>query len=115
MLNVSRRGAAFLAPAEDAPTVGQRLRLTEMFSTDRVVREGGTRLPPFARVLRVEGTEGVTRRVAVQFEADKSVPLDTRKTGRFVVTRSEPQLPPPPPPGASSGTEPVAPTLLTAV
>ncbi|HUU98740.1 MAG TPA: hypothetical protein VM487_23660 [Phycisphaerae bacterium] len=75
MLNLSARGAAFLAAAEDAPNVGERLELGEMHSANRSVREAAIRLPSHARVLRVDDPDTPTRRVAVRLETDVSGPL----------------------------------------
>ena len=75
MLNLSARGAAFLAAAEDAPNVGERLELGEMHSANRSVREAAIRLPSHARVLRVDDPDTPTRRVAVRFETGVSGPL----------------------------------------
>jgi hypothetical protein len=75
MLNLSTRGAAFLAAAEDAPDVGERLELGEMHSANRSVREAAAGLPSHARVLRVDDPDTPTRRIAVQFETGVSEPL----------------------------------------
>lgn len=75
MLDVSTRGAAFLTAAEEAPRVGERIELEEMLTTDRMVREGADALPGHARVVRHDPSEGITQRVAVQFEADAQEPL----------------------------------------
>jgi hypothetical protein len=75
MLNLSARGAAFLAAAEHAPGVGEWLELGEMHSANRSVREAAVPLPSHARVLRVDDPDTPTRRIAVQFETGVSETL----------------------------------------
>lgn len=75
-MNMSAGGAAFLAAAEDAPLVGQRLVLSEMQASDRLVREDARPLPPYARVLRRDDDAGVTRRIAVRFEMNADAPRE---------------------------------------
>lgn len=70
MLDVSVGGAAFLVPRAEAPAVGELVEFSEMPTTDPFVREGALPLPTLARVLRHDTGEGLTRRVAVRFEAD---------------------------------------------
>lgn len=79
MLDISSSGAAFLATSEHAPRVGERLELAEMHSADRFVRDGALPLPPVARVVRVDESAGVTRRVAVRFICEVDMPLQTRQ------------------------------------
>lgn len=107
MLNISSQGAAFLTAAAEAPVVGQRLRLLEMLAHDRVVRQAHGLLSRFARVLRIDDTEGVTRRVAVRFEADVSAALRHDEWRHCATSRSDhgrgagavpPPLPAPPGP-----------------
>lgn len=95
MLDLSTRGAAFLAPAAEVPAVGARIELIEMLSPDRLVREGAGPLPPFARVLRHDDAQGVTRRVAVRFETDARAATDVRQ--QRTATMMCPQLPGAPP------------------
>jgi hypothetical protein len=110
MLEIAGRSAAFLTAAADAPAAGARLRLVEMFSQDPMVREDSPVLPRFARVLRVDEAPGVTRRVAVRFEADADTPRPHEQTWRFVTARpQEPGWPMPPPPLASKDGLPAAP------
>ena len=102
MLNESAGGAAFLTAVQDAPAVGQRLRLTEMHSPDETVREEHRPLPAFARVVRREDEEGVTRRVAVRFEADAPADLGAMRASRFAAACGDPgvmPVAPPLPPG----------------
>ena len=79
MLDISSSGAAFLAACEHTPRVGERLELAEMHSADPFVREGALPLPPVARVVRLDESAGVTRRVAVRFVCEVDVPLQTRR------------------------------------
>lgn len=95
MLDLSTRGAAFLAPAAEVPALGARIELIEMLSPDRLVREGAGPLPPFARVLRHDDAQGVTRRVAVRFETDARAATDVRR--QRTATMMCPQLPGAPP------------------
>ncbi len=98
MLDMSNGGAAFLTGADETPPVGQRLELMEMQTVDRVVREDAQPLPAFARVLRHDGLEGATRRVAVRFESDEQTPLRRREEQTVVVSRPRWRVAPPPPP-----------------
>jgi hypothetical protein len=103
MLDVSTRGAAFLTAAPESPPVGARIELLEMQTPDRVVREGAGPLPRFARVLRHDEANGVTQRVAVQFEADARAGTAVRP--KRVATMKCPQVPKAPrlaPPGLLS-------------
>ena len=50
-----------------------------MYSADPFVRDGALPLPPVARVVRVDESAGVTRRVAVRFVSEVDVPLQTRQ------------------------------------
>lgn len=68
MLNISAGGAAFLAASDVVPKIGDRIRLSEMFSTDRAIQDQALRLPLAARVLRVDDPNARVRRVAIQFE-----------------------------------------------
>lgn len=88
MLNVSARGAAFLSIAGDAPHVGERIELSEMYSANRAVREAVFPLPPHARVLRVDDADGATRRVAVQFEAEQRAEQGASARDRFGAARN---------------------------
>ena len=84
MLNISSGGAAFLTAAEHAPRVGERLKLAEMYSAGRLVREGALPLPPVARVIRMDDSEGATRRVAVRFVSEIDSRLQAhRHRGHF--------------------------------
>jgi hypothetical protein len=100
MLNVSAGGAALLVPADRVPPIGALVELCEMHTTDPLVRETSCPLPPRGRVIRHDGQTGLTRRVAVQFEASAAEPLQSRETQSTMVFRSAPQPPPPPPPVA---------------
>lgn len=73
---MSTRGAAFLTATDEAPLVGARIEFIEMQTPDRMVREDAGPLPRFARVLRHDGASGLTRRIAVQFEADTRAETD---------------------------------------
>jgi hypothetical protein len=108
MLDESAGGAAFLTAAEKAPPVGARLALAEMPTHDRLVREGAGPLPAFARVLRHDDATGLTRRVAVRFEADDRAVLGAcvRRVASAVCPRL-PSLPLPPPPQVLRGVRPV--------
>jgi len=103
MLDVSAGGAAFLTAAGEAPPVGVRVELSEMPTGDRVVREDAQPLPRFARVLRHDEPVGVTRRVAVRFEADVESDERTRhdRAVRRVRTMAIPR--PVAPPAATPG------------
>lgn len=110
MFNLSAGGAAFLTSAEKTPAVGEFVRFREMYSEDRLVRDGSPALPEHARVLRVDDAEGVTRRVAVRFEANVAAAHVRLRTGQSVVgcsRRREPSSPPLPAPVAND--EPVLP------
>ena len=72
MLDESIGGAAFLAAATEIPPLGARVELFEMSTNDRLVRDGAGPLPRFARVIRHDDGEGLTRRIAVRFAADTS-------------------------------------------
>jgi hypothetical protein len=91
MLNLSARGAAFLAAADDVPRVGEQLKLAEMHSAKRSVREAAEALPAFARVLRVDDPGAPTRRVAVRLEADTADSLAVRPSGQIAAWRSAPR------------------------
>jgi hypothetical protein len=82
MLNLSDGGAAFLVARNQAPQVGERLVLAEMFCRDSTVQAATPPLPPRARVLRIEDDEGTTRRVAVRFEPTPRKPLAHRRARR---------------------------------
>ncbi len=103
MLDVSAGGAAFLTAAGEAPPVGVRVELTEMPTADRVVREDAQPLPRFARVLRHDEPLGVTRRVAVRFEADVESDEQTCRARTVRRARTIAIPPPVPPPAATPG------------
>lgn len=98
MLDVSAGGAALLTSATHAPPVGTRIELMEMLCADRIVREGAAPLPTYARVIRHDHPEGVTRRIAVQFEADDEARLTDPGATSIVTAQSRAPLTPPPPP-----------------
>ena len=114
MFNLSAGGAAFLTSADKTPAVGEFVRFREMYSEDRFVRDGSPALPEHARVLRVDDAEGVTRRVAVRFEADVAAAHVLPRTGQSVVGCSRRREPSPPPPLAPAAAEPILPTVNTA-
>ncbi|MBU0637593.1 MAG: hypothetical protein KKB50_01915 [Planctomycetes bacterium] len=98
MLNTSLAGAAFLTVAGDAPEVGDHLALAAMHSANRLVREKTPALPPYARVVRVDDSQGATRRVAVQFESDIDAPLSTEiGVAGYQWAPVSPGVPTPPP------------------
>ena len=72
MLDRDTSEAAFLAPAHEAPAVGEQIELIETCKPDPAIADPSapsyTRLPRFCRVVRIETAKGVTRRVAVRFE-----------------------------------------------
>lgn len=107
MLDVSAGGAAFLTAAEEAPLVGTRLALAEMHTHDRFVREGASPLPAFARVLRHDDGQGLTRRVAVRFETEARAVLKARVRRRATAVCPRGPLMWPPPPQAGPGVRPV--------
>jgi len=84
MLDISEKGASFLAATTKAPRWGTRIRLKEMYSRDRLVRERTPTLPDTARVVRVEPPDGTTRRVAVQFDAQPPAELVPPGRGKFI-------------------------------
>lgn len=100
MLDMSIGGAAFLVDAVDAPPVGERIELLEMLTADREVREGSLPLPRFARILRHDEAQGITTKIAAQFESDANVPLGemmARRAAAFrLKTRIAPIAPPSP-------------------
>jgi hypothetical protein len=96
MLNTSEGGAAFLTARGQAPRVGERIALAEMVACDRVVREDDGPLPPFARVLRHDDTEGITCRVAVRFETDARARRDAPRQRATTISLSEASLAPRP-------------------
>jgi hypothetical protein len=103
MLDVSAGGAALLTPADRVPPLGVRVELSEMHTTDPLVRAGAGPLPRFARVIRHDGGGGLTRRMAVQFEAQAEDGLVGHS--RQVALASQPRaqtLPMPPPVAASN-------------
>jgi len=91
-----------LVPADRVPPIGARVELCEMHTTDPLVRETSCPLPPRGRVIRHDGQTGLTRRVAVQFEADTAEPLQSRSAQHAIMSRPEPQAPLIPPPVASN-------------
>ena len=99
LLDVSAGGAACLVPADQVPAVGRRVEFVEMPTIDPLVRAGTLLLPAFARVLRHDEQEGLTRRVAVRFETDAQAPLDTRRDRAALARRPRVRaaLPAPPP------------------
>jgi hypothetical protein len=72
MLNQGPSGAAFLAAASDAPRVGEQLELSHAdpfcAATGEQPREEPDSLPRSARVVRLDKPQGITQRVAVQYE-----------------------------------------------
>lgn len=97
MLDMAPGGAAFLTAADEAPRIGQRVALVEMATADRLVREDAAPLPRRARVLRHDEGAGVTRRVAVRFEADARAPRRSARRGTVAAARSAPAAVPPGP------------------
>ncbi len=91
-----------LTAACDAPPVGERVELVEMLTTDRMVRDGATNLPRFARVLRHDDMEGLTRRIAVRFEADADEPRTTLKQRVATATMKRSCVAPIPPPSPTA-------------
>ena len=90
-----------LTAACDAPPVGERVELIEMQTTDRMVRDGATNLPRFARVLRHDDMEGLTRRIAVRFETNADEPRTTLKQRAATATMNRSRIAPIPPPSPS--------------
>ena len=114
MLDISTQGAAFLTPAAEVPAVGMRLELLEMQSPDPLVREDAGPLPRFARVLRHDDAQGITRRVAVRFETDACAAWDVQP--QRVATMICPRPPGAPllvPPGISGPAQPCRQTAGT--
>lgn len=105
MLNHSAGGAAFLTAAPEAPLVGERIRLSEMHSPDRLVREENPPLPAYARVIRRHDEDGVTRRVAIRFEADTSAELATLHSSHFTAACGDRHIPSILPPLPADGQE----------
>lgn len=79
MVNLSDRGALFVTAHHDLPDVGEELVLHSeglsppAYITDplrpRLEPRGALRLPPTARVVRIEPDPGVAKRVAIEFDA----------------------------------------------
>lgn len=74
MVNFSAGGASFIAPADEAPVTGEKLRLASMPSGDSLVRSNTPELPRFARVLRIAERDGENCTVAVRFLRPGQVP-----------------------------------------
>jgi hypothetical protein len=72
MLAQSASEAAFLTAARDAPRIGEQLELTDLGTTSLTIPQAppqhSPHLPKFGRVVRLDKPQGVTRRVAIQFE-----------------------------------------------
>ena len=98
MLNHSTGGAAFLTTTQEAPTVGERIRLSEMHSPDRLVCEGNPPLPAYARVIRRHDEDGTTRRVAIRFEVDMSAELASVQCSHFAAACGDRHITAIPPP-----------------
>jgi hypothetical protein len=76
MLKKEEEEAAFLTTASEAPKVGERLELSEQELLSRRVRgiadQGNPHMPRFGRVIRLDDTQGTTRRVAIRFEQESA-------------------------------------------
>jgi hypothetical protein len=72
MLNQSANGAAFLTATGEAPRVGEELELTGWHNAFAQPGEPNPNerslLPQSARVVRLDEPQGMTQRVAVQYE-----------------------------------------------
>jgi len=72
MLNHDQQEAAFLTTAGDAPRIGEKLELTGLglgrAATPEPIPPELVPLPRFGRVIRLDESRGVTRRVAIRFE-----------------------------------------------
>lgn len=110
MLDMSAGGAALLTDAREAPPVGQRVELSEMVTPDRIVREGATPLPRYARVIRHDDSDGLVRRIAVRFEADEPAIERANERHTMVAACPRPPLAPPVPPP-----RPLDPALLPSI
>lgn len=102
MLDVSAGGAALLTSADRVPPLGVRVELSEMHTTDPLVRAGAGPLPRFARVIRHDGEDGLTRRIAVQFEAQAEDGLAGRARQAALASQPRAQALPMSPPVAVS-------------
>ena len=102
MLDVSAGGAAMLPPADSVPPLGVRVELSEMHTTDPLVRAGAGPLPRFARVIRHDRAEGLTRRIAVQFEAQAEDGLAGHNQQAALASQPRAQTLPTPPPVAAA-------------
>lgn len=89
MLDLSAGGAALLTSFDNAPPVGDRIQLLEMQTRDPLVRDGAPPLPMTARVLRHDDSRGLTRRIAVRFEADQAAPLAEHEALPVAVSRPQ--------------------------
>ncbi len=89
MLDLSAGGAALLTPFEKAPPIGDRIQLLEMPTHDPLVRDGAPPLPMFARVLRHDDSRGLTRRIAVRFEAEQVAPREDQEMAPVAVSRPQ--------------------------
>lgn len=98
MLDVSTEGAAILTAAAEVPPVGQRVELLEMPARDRLVREDSAPPARFARVLRHDDVEGLTRRVALKFESDVRTPRTQPDQRLASASLDRSRVAPPPPP-----------------
>jgi hypothetical protein len=103
MLNLSAGGAALLTDASRTPVVGQRVQLVEMYTHDQFVREGLGPLPRYGRVLRHDDNPGLTRRIAIRFEADDHAHLVQKHRAVLTATCPRTKLGPLPPPPISTG------------
>ena len=103
MIDMSAGGAALLTAAERAPAVGTRVHLLEMHSHDQFVRDGLAALPLFGRVLRHDDTPGLTRRIAVRFEADNDALLAGQQCAVTAAACPQATLAFRPPPPISTG------------
>jgi hypothetical protein len=109
MLNWCEHGAAFLVPTDVVPRLGERLTLSEMYSSSRLVREGATPLPQIARVVRVDPSDGPTSKVAARFEVPDSAEVATAPVRRGIRSLCAASVCAPIPPVALHATDNTAP------
>lgn len=76
-MNICSGGLAAIVPPDESPRLGEVVRLVPLTPPSPTVADAlPTGLPSAGRVIRVDSRDGLTRRIAIAFEAEVPAGLD---------------------------------------
>lgn len=91
-MNISSGGVAAIVPPDESPRLGEVVRLVPLTPPSPIAAAAvPAGLPAAGRVVRVDPRDGLTRQIAIAFEADVASSLDADGVHEAAVSNRRPE------------------------